>query len=223
MSKVDSGNFLTWKNRFASLSVYDYESNDTSDLCFSSNSDNESFTETLINSISDCSPDPSSFSPSPTPPPIPLFPRTEPYLVRSIRNNRSIEINIGISTLDTHKKFNENGLLDCGASGLFIDTKFVEENKLTTRQLPRPVPVFNVDGTPNEAGYIKEVVELQVSYKGHRERAILHVTNLGSSKIILGLPWLRQHNPSIDWTTGDVKMDRCPKSCGHDIKAARKT
>ena len=85
------------------------------------------------------------------------------------------------------------------------------------------MPVFNVDGTPNEAGYIKEVVELQVSYKGHRERAILHVTNLGSSKIILGLPWLRQHNPSIDWTTGDVKMDRCPKTCGHDIKAARKT
>jgi hypothetical protein len=31
--------------------------------------------------------------------------------------------------------------------------------------------------------------------------------------MILGLPWLRQHNPEVDWKTGDVRMTRCDSRC----------
>ena len=36
-------------------------------------------------------------------------------------------------------------------------------------------PVFNVDGSPNEAGQISEVVDVVLRYKTHSERMLLAV------------------------------------------------
>ena len=41
--------------------------------------------------------------------------------------------------------------------------------------------------------------------------------------MILGMPWLRHHNPEIDWKTGEVKMTRCPDECGKKWKTGRQT
>ena len=40
-------------------------------------------------------------------------------------------------------------MVDSGATATFIHRKFVEENKIRTRKLSRPVPLFNIDGTEN--------------------------------------------------------------------------
>ena len=37
----------------------------------------------------------------------------------------------------------------------------------------------------------------------------------------MGMPWLRCHNPEIDWKTGEVKMTRCPEECGKKWKTGR--
>ena len=37
------------------------------------------------------------------------------------------------------------------------------------------------------------------------------VTHLGMEDMILGLPWLCEHNPEVDWEKGEVKMSRCPQ------------
>ncbi|HEV7737123.1 MAG TPA: retropepsin-like aspartic protease [Chlamydiales bacterium] len=100
-----------------------------------------------------------------------------------------------------------------GASGLFIDKSYVERNGLQTRKLIRPIPVLNLDGTPNEAGAVTDVVSLVLRYDGHTERATFAVTALGTQDLILGLPWLRQHNPEVDWRTGKVSMNRCDARC----------
>jgi hypothetical protein len=31
------------------------------------------------------------------------------------------------------------------------------------------------------------------------------ITGLGNQKIILGLPWLREHNPEINWKEGTLQ------------------
>ena len=31
--------------------------------------------------------------------------------------------------------------------------------------------------------------------------------------MILGLTWLQEHNPEVDWETGEIKMSRCPQKC----------
>jgi predicted aspartyl protease len=115
--------------------------------------------------------------------------------------------------METQWKQGIRALVDCGATGLFIDREYVKSNRLPTRKLSRSIPVFNVDGTANEAGSISEVVELIIQYDGHSERALFSVTSLGRQNMILGITWLREHNPEIDWRTGKVEMTRCLLRC----------
>ena len=39
--------------------------------------------------------------------------------------------------------------------------------------------------------------------------------------MILGMLWLRCHNPEIDWKTGEIKMTRCLDECGKRWKTGR--
>lgn len=96
---------------------------------------------------------------------------------------------------------------------MFIDMDYVKEQWLNTRKLSCPIPVNNVNGTLNEASPIKEIVDVILHYETHTEQAKFAVTRLGGQKILLGLPWLKEHNPEIDWAAGEVKMSRCPARC----------
>ena len=135
------------------------------------------------------------------------------YVLASTPSADSLLLDVTLQTSDTGEVFGTPALLDCGATGLFIDAQYVQEKRLNTRPLSRAIPVHNVDGTLNEAGSIREVVDVVLRYKTHSERAHFAVTGLGKQKVILGLSWLREHNPEVDWATGEVKMSRCPSRC----------
>ena len=89
-------------------------------------------------------------------------------------------------------------MVDTGATGDFIDQDFVTRAKLLTRKLSQPIPVYNVDGTLNKAGSIREVVDMIMTYNRHSERILLAVTHLGKQSMILGFTWLDKHNLEID-------------------------
>ena len=119
---------------------------------------------------------------------------------------RSLTLKIELQTTDTGETKSVKALLDSGATGMFIDRDYVKENKFDTRKLSRPIPLRNVDGTPNEAGSVTEVVGLILRYKNHSEKAYFAVASLGSQKVIMGHTWLQKHNPDINWVTGEVSM-----------------
>jgi len=73
--------------------------------------------------------------------------------------------------------------------------------------------VFNVDGSPNEAGQISKVVDVVLCYKTYSERTLLAISNLGKQSMILSYTWLKNHNPEINWQTGKVQMNQCPSQC----------
>jgi hypothetical protein len=141
--------------------------------------------------------------------------------------SRSLKLKVDIETTDTGEVKSLNALVDCGATGRFIDRDYVRTNRLRTRTLSRPVPVYNVDGSLNESGSITEVADLILRYKNHSERALFAVTGLGKQTLILGLPWLQMHNPEINWAAGTVKMNRCPpqccSGCRDEIREERRT
>lgn len=120
-----------------------------------------------------------------------------------------------IKTLDTGAKLELSALLDCGATGLFLDNKFIQDNHLNTRKLPRAVPVYNVDGTLNQGGSITEEVDVILTHKGHTEKVTFAVCDLGDKPAIIGHTWLSFHNPEINWRTGEVIFSRCPSKCDH--------
>jgi bifunctional ADP-heptose synthase (sugar kinase/adenylyltransferase) len=58
-------------------------------------------------------------------------------------------------------------LVDCGATGDFIDLEYVISRNLLVWQPSQPIPVLNMDSSPNQAGGITGVVNMVVDYKGH--------------------------------------------------------
>jgi hypothetical protein len=125
-------------------------------------------------------------------------------------NPTSLKLNVEIETTDTAEKRSISALVDCGATGEFIDRNYAKSSCLNLVKLAHPIPVYNIDGTLNEAGSIIEVVNLILCYKNHLEKTTFAVCGLGKQKLILGHAWLWKHNPEINWVTQEVKMSRCP-------------
>ena len=110
----------------------------------------------------------------------------------------SLLLPVEIGTTDTSELHSVKALLDYRATGSFIDRDFVCSKGMNTRTLSRNIPVFNVDGSPNEVGQISEVVDMVLRYKTYSERMLLAVSGLGKQNLILGYNWLKDHNPKID-------------------------
>jgi len=167
-------------------------------------------------------------APSPDPPvPAPLRkPKWEKRLPKLLAistldaRGTSLLLPVEIGTTDTSELHSIKALLDCGATESFINRDFVRSKGMNTRTLSRNIPVFNVDGSPNEAGQISEVMDVVLQYKTHSKRMLLAVSGLGKQSLILGYDWLKDHNPKINWEKGEVEMTHCPLRCeeGHVLQ-----
>ena len=104
-------------------------------------------------------------------------------------------------------------LLDSGATGCFVNKSWALDRRLRLSKLMKPVPVLNVDGTRHQEGDITHYVLLTVGVGKHAEKLWCAAMCLGKVPLILSHDWLKKHNPDIDWTTGDVKLSRCPPEC----------
>src|SRR5215471_2214135 len=135
------------------------------------------------------------------------------FHLASTSGNRSLQLEVQLQTTDTREEKSTTALLDCGATGLFINEEYVEREGINTKRLSTPTPVYNVDGTPNKAGPITHVADLILRYKGHEERTTFAVTKTGTDNIILGIPWLKEHNPEVNWVMEEIQMSRCPSRC----------
>jgi predicted aspartyl protease len=122
-------------------------------------------------------------------------------------------VDVEIESMDTAVKRCTEALIDCGATGCFIDIEWAKLNNIPTCPLTKPIPVYNVDGTANDAGAITDIADIILHYKNHSERTQLAVTRLGKQSLILGYNWLCNHNLEINWQTKDVKMSHCPLQC----------
>jgi hypothetical protein len=76
-----------------------------------------------------------------------------------------------------------------------------------------PIPVYNVDGTTNDASIITDIADMILCYDHHSEHTQLAITHRGKQSLILGYNWLCNHNLEINWQTKDVKISCCPLQC----------
>jgi len=58
--------------------------------------------------------------------------------------------------------------------------------------------------------------------KDHEEKAAFMVTDIGTDDVVIGIDWLRYHNPEIDWNAGKVQLTRCPVVCEEKTKRKKK-
>lgn len=117
-----------------------------------------------------------------------------------------LRVNITLGGLTT------KALIDSGAMGIFMDPDFARENQIPTKQKRIPYQLTLLGG--KEAGidgWVRKqtcAIEL-IMQDGHAELAVFDLVPLGRHTVVLGTPWIKKHNPSIDWVDESLTFDRC--------------
>jgi hypothetical protein len=69
---------------------------------------------------------------------------------------------LDLQSVETATQMPVKALVDCGATGNFIDSEYVISRNLPVQRLLQPILVLNVDGSLNQAGGITGIVNLSV-------------------------------------------------------------
>jgi len=88
---------------------------------------------------------------------------------------REVTVKIGLKQEEEEEGVVTEALLDSGATGLVMSEEFARRHKFRRTKLERPVYVRNVDGTLNYAGPIVDTVEVEIFFKGYKERISIDV------------------------------------------------
>uniref|UniRef100_A0A8C1X582 Uncharacterized protein n=1 Tax=Cyprinus carpio TaxID=7962 RepID=A0A8C1X582_CYPCA len=98
-------------------------------------------------------------------------------------------------------------LVDSGAASNFISSHFVTKHRIPIIQNETTYRITTIQGSPLGGGKItRRTHELQlVLPHGHREQLALLVLPRATVDVVLGRPWLAQHNPQINWSTGEIQ------------------
>lgn len=95
-------------------------------------------------------------------------------------------------------------LVDSGADDNFIESDFAAQSGIPSQLLPHPKRVFALDGRMLAHVTHRTIpVSLQLS-GNHHEAISFFLIPSPSSPVVLGLPWLKLHNPHIDWVTVSI-------------------
>ena len=85
---------------------------------------------------------------------------------------------------------------------------FPPNHRIDLLPLDTPIIPQNVDGILNIGGKITHYVYVDILFDDWRIGTKLLVTNIGKNDLILGLPWLKENNPRIDWKTGRMELTK---------------
>ena len=119
-------------------------------------------------------------------------------------------------------KVQVEALIDSGATTTFINQSVVDKHNLVTYKLASPFTVVNADGTSNQHGQIRDSVRAYLEIGSHKSSNQMLVTDLGNKDMIIGMTYLRRHNPEIDWAAGEWRFTRCPETCGHRARKSQR-
>jgi len=109
--------------------------------------------------------------------------------------------------VSTHFPFSDsenlsyNTLIDSGATHSFIDKNLAEKFPKNISDLDTPIPLELFNGQPTSAGDITKIFKDTISFADSSIQTVeFLITQLHpTAPIVLGLPWLKEFNPEINW------------------------
>ncbi len=115
-------------------------------------------------------------------------------------------ITLPVEIIAQNQTIQTTALLDSGAVGNFIDSEFVGQLHLELTPCNSSLAVKALDGRPLDKGRILRLTESVTLRIGtlHSERIQFYVIRSPTHPLILGLPWLRTHDPQISWREGQI-------------------
>ncbi|KAK6224224.1 reverse transcriptase domain protein [Colletotrichum tabaci] len=99
-------------------------------------------------------------------------------------------------------------MIDSGAQANFMSPRLINQRQIAWRLKDEPYALQNVEGETVEydGGIIsKETAQLSMVIHGRQEQLVFDITKIGQLDVILGVPWLRKHDPDISWKANQLR------------------
>ncbi len=97
-----------------------------------------------------------------------------------------------------------SALINSGAEGNFIDERWAHEHDIPLVDLEDTTTVFALDGRVLSTVH-RVTIPVSLTVSGnHQETIYFYIFQSPFTPIVLGHPWLTQHNPLINWDKGII-------------------
>jgi len=108
-----------------------------------------------------------------------------------------------------------NAMIDSGATEDFIDREVCNKHGIKMIEVKTHREIYLTDRKPSAMGPVTHMTKVPMDIGSHRELATFQVANLQNYEVILRMPWLRGHNPTIDWNDKRITFnsERCTTWC----------
>ena len=83
---------------------------------------------------------------------------------------REVTVKIELKRIDMQEEITVEVLLNNGTTGLVMSSEFARKQGFKLKKLEKPMNVRNMDGSLNKEEPIEHTVEVNIYFKGHRER-----------------------------------------------------
>ena len=129
-----------------------------------------------------------------------------------------LPITISFPNCPTIKTF---AFVDSGSCASHIGDAFSKQHSLPRSAKPVPIPIFTIDNQPLVSGLLTHDMITQLKVHDHTKTIWLGIVSM-PYPILLGLDWLRQHNPAIDWMRSQLVLSCCGSNHNFPISAFSK-
>jgi hypothetical protein len=132
--------------------------------------------------------------------------RTSVVEARTTVAQKELLVSFGGKLTHAGKSIDAQILIDSGVTHSFIHQKILDRNQWKGKPLRKPFNILNTDGSANQAGKIIQELRLPFTIGTTRHQETFYVSNTGRDNVILGMTWLQNYNPQIDWIKQQIQL-----------------
>ena len=106
-------------------------------------------------------------------------------------------------------------MIDSGCSANVIDSRFAAALNIPPKLKSQAIKYTMADGKTSAGGTVTHDVTTKIKIGPHQESLTFDITKLHSYSIMLGVPWLKLHDPWIQWSRHRITFNSpfCLMNC----------
>ena len=127
-----------------------------------------------------------------------------------------VDVDVKAADSESEGWVSTRAMVDCGGQGSFINDNFSQQYQLPCRPKSFPVSLILADGSQSQARPLTQYNPVLLRTAGNEEPLGLDIAPT-SHDIILGMPWLKKHDPAIRFGRQELTFDSpfCQQHCSH--------